>query len=176
LVADITIPEIETRIAILKGKAEREDIYLPDEVATFMATYVKSNVRELEGVLIRLQAQASLSGAEISLEMAKHELRNSIPEEGSHYTIETILGAVAKHYHLRPQDFKSTSRAQSVVLPRQIAMYLIRKYTGLVFKEIASSFGGKDHTTIMHACAKIEKGIETDRALRDAVEAIQNNL
>jgi chromosomal replication initiator protein len=176
LIADITPPEIETRIAILKTKAERDDIYLPDDVATFLASYIKSNVRELEGVLIRLQAQASLSGAEISLEMAKHELKTAIPEEGSHFTIESIQNAVAKHYHLKITDLKSTSRARSVSLPRQIAMYLIRKYTGIGFKEIGMYFGGKDHTTILHACSKIEAGMEGDHEIRDAVEVIQNLL
>ena len=176
LVADISPPEIETRIAILKAKAERDDIYLPDDVATFLSTYIKTNVCELEGVLIRLQAQASLTGAEISLEMAKHELKNTVPDEGSSYTIEAIQSAVAKHFHLKIPDFKSTTRARVVALPRQIAMYLIRKYTGLGFKEIGHYFGGKDHTTILHACNKIEKNLETDPAIRESVEAIQNQL
>ena len=176
LITDITVPEIETRIAILKAKAERDDIYLPDDVATFLATHIKSNVRELEGVLIRLAAQASLTGAEISLEMAKHELRTSIPEEGSHLTVESILNAVAKHFRLKAQDFKSTSRSRSVAVPRQIAMYLIRKYTGMGYKEIGIYFGGKDHTTIMYSCNKIETEHETDRTIHDAVEAIQNLL
>lgn len=176
LVADITTPEIETRIAILKAKAERDDIYLPDEVATFLASYIKTNVRELEGVLIRLQAQASLSGAEISLEMAKQELKSGVPEEGSQYTIESIQAAVAKHFHLKPHDLKSTTRARNVAVPRQIAMYLIRKYTGLGYKEIGQFFGGKDHSTIMHGCRKVEAELENDTAIRDAVEAIQNEL
>lgn len=176
LIADISPPEIETRIAILKAKAERDDIYLPDDVATFLASYIKSNVRELEGVLIRLQAQASLTGAEISLEMAKHELKTAIPVEGSHYTIESIQSAVAKHYHLRVPDLKSTTRIRSIALPRQIAMYLIRKYTGLGFKEIGQYFGGKDHTTILHACSKIEGSLENDEHIREAVESIQNLL
>ena len=176
LVSDISPPEIETRIAILKAKAERDDIYLPDDVATFLATYIKSNVRELEGTLIKLQAQASLTGAEMSMEMAKLHLKMAIPEEGSHFTIESILTAVAKHFHLKAADFKSTSRTRTIVRPRQIAMYLIRKYTGVGFKEIGMYFGGKDHTTIMHAYSQIEKGIETDTSLRDAVEAIQNLL
>jgi len=176
LVADISPPEIETRIAILKTKAERDDIYLPDDVATFLATHIKSNVRELEGVLIRLQAQASLTGAEISLEMAKHELRTMVPEEGSSFTIESIQSAVAKHYRLRVQDLKSTTRIRTIAFPRQIAMFLIRKYTGLGFKEIGQYFGGKDHTTILHACAKIESSLDTDPLIREAVESIQNLL
>ena len=176
LVADISPPEIETRIAILKAKAERDDIYLPDDVATYLASHIKSNVRELEGVLIRLQAQASLTGAEISLEMAKHELKTAIPEEGSNFTIESIQNAVAKHYHLKIQDLKSITRVRSVSLPRQIAMFLIRKYTGVGFKEIGQCFGKKDHTTIMHACGKIEAGLETNEEIRQAVESIQNLL
>lgn len=176
LIADITPPEIETRIAILKAKAERDDIYLPDDVATFLATYIKSNVRELEGVLIKLQAHASLTGAELSLELAKQQLKIVVPEQGSTYTIESIQTAVAKHFRLKSSDFKSNSKQRSVARPRQIAMYLIRKYTSLGFKEIGQFFGGRDHTTIMHACREIEKKIEADPEIKDAVEAIQNLL
>ncbi|MBC7384668.1 MAG: chromosomal replication initiator protein DnaA [Cryobacterium sp.] len=176
LIADITPPEIETRIAILKAKAERDDIYLPDDVATFLATYIKSNVRELEGVLIKLQAHASLTGAELSLELAKQQLKIVVPEQGSNYTIESIQSAVAKHFRLKASDFKSNSKQRSVARPRQIAMYLIRKYTSLGFKEIGQFFGGRDHTTIMHACREIEKKIDADPEIKDAVEAIQNLL
>ena len=145
-------------------------------MATFLASCIRSNVRELEGVLIRLQAQASLSGAEISLELAKHEMRNVVPEEGSQFTIESIQNVVAKHFQIKVIELKSTTRTRSISLPRQIAMYLIRKYTGIGFKEIGQYFGGKDHTTILHACNKIEKGCESDPAIRDAVESIQNLL
>lgn len=176
LLADITPPEIETRIAILKAKAERDDIYLPDEVATFLASHIKTNVRELEGTLIRLQAQASLSGAEISLEMAKQELKSAISEESSHFTIESIQGAVAKHFHLKLHELKANTRAHNIALPRQISMYLIRKYTGLGYKEIGRFFGGKDHSTIMHGCKKIEIEMESNSLIREAVEAIQNSL
>lgn len=176
LIADICPPEIETRIAILKAKAERDDIYLPDDVATFLASYIKTNVRELEGVLIRLQAQASLTGAEISLEMAKSELKAAIPEEGSHFTIESIQNAVAKAFHIKVQDLKGTSRARPIAMPRQIAMFLVRKYTGLGYKEIGMYFGGKDHSTVMHGCKKIEDEFESDPTIREAVESIQNLL
>lgn len=176
LVVDITPPEIETRIAILKSKAERDDIYLPDDVATFLASYIKSNVRELEGVLIRLQAQASLTGAEISLEMAKQELKAAVPEEGSHYTIESIQVVVAKYFHVKIPDLKGTTRSRNVAEPRQIAMYLIRKYTGLGFKEIGHYFGGKDHSTVMHACKKVETEMDGGGSIRESVEAIQNML
>ena len=176
LIADIGAPEIETRIAILKSKAEHDDIYLPDEVATFLATHIKNNVRELEGVLIRLKAQASLTGEEISLEMAKRELKIAIPEEGTLITIDSIQNAVARHFRIRIQDLKSTTRVKTVAFPRQIAMYLIRKYTGVGFQEIGHHFGGKDHTTILYACNKIEKELSENHAIRDAVEKIQNLL
>jgi chromosomal replication initiator protein len=176
LIADISPPEIETRLAILRAKAERDDIYLPEDVSTFLASYIRSNVRELEGILIRLQAQASLTGAEISLDMAKQELKLAVPEEGAGFTVDSIQNAVMKHFRVKPSEFKSTSRAARVVLPRQIAMYLIRKYTTLGLKEIAQYFGGMDHSTILHACSKIEKKLETDVELREAVEAVQNLL
>jgi chromosomal replication initiator protein len=176
LVVDIQPPEIETRIAILKAKAEREDIYLTDEVATFLASYIKSNVRKLEGILVRLQAQASITGEEISLEMAKQALKVEAPEESSQVTIESIQAAVAKYFNLRVQDLKSASRARKVALPRQIAMFLCRKYTPISLREIGSYFGGKDHSTIIHALEKIEQGVETDPLMRERVEGIQNLL
>ncbi len=176
LVVDIQPPEIETRIAILKAKAERDDLYLPDEAAVFLATYVKNNMRELEGILVKLQAQSSLSGAEISLEMAKSLLKNQVPEETSNYTAELIQTAVTRYFQIKLIDLKTSSRARSVAFPRQVAMYLIRKYTGMGFREIGSYFGGKDHTTVMHACTKIEENIDTDNDLRTVVEGIQNTL
>ncbi len=176
LIADISPPEIETRIAILKAKAERDDIYLPDEVATFLASHIKSNVRELEGVLIKLQAQASLTGAEISLEMAKIELKTAIPEEGAHITVEAIQNAVIRHYQIKLADLKANSRAKAVAVPRQVAMYLVRKYTGMGYQEIGTFFGGRDHATVIHACNKIDAGVEAMAEIHDAVERIQNLL
>lgn len=176
LVSDIQPPEIETRIAILKAKAERDDVYLPDDVATFLATHVKNNVRALEGVLVKLKAQASLTGAEISLEMAKSELKSSIPEENSQITVETIQSTVAKYFQIKVQDLKSTSKKRTFSLPRQIAFYLVRKYTGLGFKEIGLYFGGKDHSTVVYGCDQIERAIESDPEVRNTVEAIQNLL
>jgi chromosomal replication initiator protein len=176
LVSDIQAPEIETRIAILKQKAERDDVYLPDEVATFLATHIKSNVRELEGTLIKLKAQASLTGAEISLDMAQKELRISDEQITPALTVETIQAAVARHYQLKIHDLKGASRARSVARPRQIAIYLTRKYTELGLKEIGAHFGGRDHSTVLHACETIETGLEADPSIREAVEGIQNLL
>lgn len=176
LVADIQSPEIETRIAILKNKAERDDVYLPDDVATFLASHIKSNVRELEGTLIKLKAQASLTGAEISLDMAKKELKLDEAATGPVLSVETIQAAVARHYNLKIHDLKGVSRTRSIARPRQIAIYLTRKYTALGLKEIGSHFGGRDHSTVLHACETIESGMESDPAIREAVENIQNLL
>lgn len=176
LIADIQPPEIETRIAILRAKAERDDIYLPDDVATFLASSIRTNVRELEGVLTSLKAQSSLTGLEISLEMTKQLLKMNLAVDSSQISVESIQNAVVKFFDLKLADLKSTSRAQSVALPRQIAMYLIRKYTSLGYKEIGRYFGGKDHTTIMHACSKIEKGLEENSEIAKAVEGVQNLL
>jgi len=175
LVADIRPPEIETRIAILKAKAEADDVYLPDEVATFLGTYVKETVRNLHGALVKLQQYASLTGSEITLDLAKQVLQNSIPEEGQEYTVEIIMNAVCRHYGLKMKDLKGTSRAKPFSTPRQVAMYLIRRYANLGFREISQIFG-KDHSTAVHAYQKIENEIETDQELKRNIEMIREQL
>lgn len=175
LVADIRPPEIETRIAILKAKAEQDDVYLPDDVATFLGTYVKDTVRNLHGALVKLQQFASLTGSEITLDLAKQVLQNSIPEEGQEYTVEMILNAVCKHYGIKTKELKGVSRAKVFSLPRQVSMYLVRRYTTLGFREISQIFG-KDHSTAVHAYKKIESELETDLELKRNVEAIREQL
>ena len=175
LVADIRPPEIETRIAILKAKAESDDIYLPDEVATFLGTYVKDTVRNLHGALVKLQQYASLTGSEITLDLAKQVLHNSIPEEGQEYTVEMILTAVCKHFNIKMRDLKGVSRAKVFSLPRQIAMFLIRRYTTLGFREIGQIFG-KDHSTAVHAHQKIEHDLDSDLELKRNIETIREQL
>src|SRR5690606_2428774 len=116
-------------------------------------------------------------GAEITLEMAKNELKNTVPEESTQYTAEAIQTAVSKFCQIKTQELKGTSRAKTISLPRQVAFYLIRKYTGLGYKEIGGFFGGKDHTTIMYACQKIEDGLHNnDDEIRNIVEGVQNQL
>ena len=175
MVADIRPPEIETRIAILKAKAESDDMYLPDEVATFLGTYVKDTVRNLHGALVKLQQYASLTGSEISLDLAKQVLQSSIPEEGQEYTVEMIMNAVTKHYNIKTKDLKGISRAKMFSLPRQVAMYFIRRYTHMGFREIGVIFG-KDHTTAVHAYQKIEAELETDLELKRNLETIREQL
>ena len=176
LISDVQPPEIETRIAILKAKAERDDLYLPDEVATVIATHVKGNVRVLEGFLVKLQADAALTGTEISLEMAKNLLQIRLPEETPESSVEQIQAAVAKHFHIRVQDLKSKERTHNIAEARHIAMYLIRKYTPLTFQEVAKYFGGRDHSTVIHAVKRIADSVETDPELNRIVTAIQSSI
>lgn len=176
LIADIQPPEIETRIAILRTKAENDDIYLPDDVANFIAAQIKTNVRELEGLLTKLKAQSSLTGLEISLEMAKQILKVESTTEGSEVSVEAIQNAVCRYFNIKISDLKSTKRSREIALPRQIAMYLIRKYTNYGLKEIGRFFGGKDHSTIIHACNQISKQIDSDPEVAKAVEGVQNLL
>lgn len=176
LIADIQPPEIETRIAILRAKAEMDDIFLPNDVALFLASNIKSNIRELEGSLIRLGAQASLSGSEISLDLAKQLLRNIIKEPSASITVDAIQDAVSRHFSIKVSDLKSKERSRRVALPRQIAMYLIRKYCNKSYPDIGILLGGKDHSTILHGVKTIASEIERDPDLRRHVEEIQNVL
>ncbi len=176
LIADIQPPEIETRIAILKAKAEQDDIYLPDDVANFLATHVREDVRKLEGALTRLKAHASLAGVEISLELARSELSKSIQEEAAQITVETIQSAVARHFQIRVTEIKGNSRKKTVTIPRHIATFLVRKYIGLGYDQIGQHFGGRNHSTIMHGIGQVETKLESDADLRAHIEAIQNLL
>jgi chromosomal replication initiator protein len=145
-------------------------------VANFIAAQIKTNVRELEGLLTKLKAQSSLTGLEISLEMAKQILKVESTTEGSEVSVEAIQNAVCRYFNIKISDLKSTKRSREIALPRQIAMYLIRKYTNYGLKEIGRFFGGKDHSTIIHACNQISKQIDSDPEVAKAVEGVQNLL
>jgi chromosomal replication initiator protein len=156
LIADIQPPDIETKVAILKRKAEAEGVGLPDNVALFIAGKIKSNIRELEGSLIRLVAYASLTGREISLSLAQDVLRNVLQHDERAVTIEVIQKFVADYYQLKPAELKSRNNSKSVAMPRQIAMYLCKMLTNASLPEIGKSFGGKHHSTVIHSIRKIE--------------------
>lgn len=178
LIADIQPPDMETRIAILKNKAESDDIYLPDDVAVYLATHIKSNVRELEGSLIRIGAFASLTGMEISTELAKEVLKNIIQPKPSTISADDIQKSVANFYNVKVIDLKSKQKYKILAHPRQVAMYLCRKYTQKSFPEIGKVFGGKDHSTVMHAVQKISKMASDDPVFRkdlDSIERIMEN-
>jgi chromosomal replication initiator protein len=156
LIADIQPPDLETKVAILKRKAEAEGIPVSDAVALYIAGKIKSNIRELEGSLIRLIAYASLTGREISLPLAHDVLRNVLQNEERAVTIEIIQKFVSDYYQLKQADLKSRNNSKSVAMPRQIAMYLCKALTKASLPEIGRSFGGKHHSTVIHSIRKIE--------------------
>jgi chromosomal replication initiator protein len=156
LIADIQPPDLETKVAILKRKAEAEGVPLPDAVAIYIAGKIKSNIRELEGSLIRLIAYASLTGREISLPLAQDVLRNVLQNEERAVTIEIIQKFVSDYYQLKVVDLKSRNNSKSIAMPRQIAMYLCKNLTNASLPEIGRSFGGKHHSTVIHSIKKIE--------------------
>src|ERR1700736_5444881 len=156
LIADIQPPDLETKVAILKKKAETEAVPLPDEVAIYIAGRIKSNIRELEGSLIRLIAYASLTGQEITLPLAQEVLRNVLQNDDRAVTIEIIQKFVADYYNLKLVELKSRNNSKSVAMPRQIAMYLCKSLTHASLPEIGRSFGGKHHSTVIHSIRKIE--------------------
>jgi chromosomal replication initiator protein len=155
LIADIQAPDIETRIAILKRKAEAEAVPLPDTVAMYIAGRIKSNIRELEGSLIRLIAYASLTGREISLDLAQEVLRN-VMDDSKAVTIESIQRFVSEYYQLKVTDLKSKNNSKSIAMPRQVAMYLCKSLTTASLPEIGRSFGGKHHSTVIHSIRKVD--------------------
>ena len=157
LIADIQAPDLETKVAILKKKAEAEAVPLPDNVAIYIAGKIKSNIRELEGSLIRLIAYASLTGQEISLRLAQDVLKNILDHEDKAVTIEIIQKFVADYYNLKMIDLKSRNNSKSVAKPRQIAMYLCKSLTHASLPEIGRSFGGKHHSTVIHSIRKVEE-------------------
>jgi chromosomal replication initiator protein len=156
LIADIQSPDLETKVAILKKKAEAEAVPLPDEVAIYIAGRIKSNIRELEGSLIRLIAYASLTGRELSTGLAQEVLRNVLDHEEKAITIDAIQKFVSEHYQLKLTELKSRNNSKSVAMPRQIAMYLCKSLTHASLPEIGRSFGGKHHSTVIHSIKKVE--------------------
>jgi chromosomal replication initiator protein len=166
LIVDCQPPELETRVAIVRKKAECDQIPLPDEVAMFIAQTVRSNVRELEGCLIRISAYANLQSQPISIELAKHVLKDVIPGKGQVLTCDAIVKAVAGHFDVKVSDLKSTKRGRQIALPRQIAMYLCRKHTSASYPEIGQALGGKDHTTALNAFNRIRERLDTPEVRR----------
>ncbi len=177
LIADIQAPDFETRIAILKKKADVENLNVPNEVLVYTATKIKSNIRELEGALIRIVAYSSLTNSEITLELATEALKDIISNKHSkNITISNIQDIVSSYYNLRIEDFKSQRRTRNVSYPRQIAMYLSRKLTDMSLPKIGEEFGGRDHTTVIHAYEKISTGLKTDESLQNVVNDLTKKI
>jgi len=176
LLADIEPPELEVRIAILRKKAAVEQVALPDDVAMYIASSIKSNVRELEGALIRLAAYASLSKKRIDLEFAQETLGAAITRPREIITVDGVIKAVASYYGLKPSDIKSERRHKSVATPRAVAMYISRHHTKDSYPDLARAFGGKHHTTVISAVQKIISRVKDDASLRSEIHAIESMI
>jgi chromosomal replication initiator protein len=176
LLADIEPPELEVRIAILRKKAAVEAVSLPDDVALYIASSIKSNVRELEGALIRLAAYASLSKKRIDLEFAQETLGAAITRPREVITVDGVIKAVASYYGLKPSDIKSERRHKSVATPRAVAMYISRHHTKDSYPDLARAFGGKHHTTVISAVQKIIGRVKDDASLRSEIHAIESMI
>jgi len=178
LIADIQPPDLETRIAILKKKSETEELTIPDDVLTLIASKVSSNIRELEGALIRLVAYASLTGEEMSLPMADSILKDLVyPSKGkSPITIDLIKKLTAEYYSVRIDDMSAKIRTKEIAIARHVAMYIAREVTGSSLPKIGLEFGGRDHTTVIHACEKISGEIQANPDVKGAVETIMTKV
>jgi chromosomal replication initiator protein len=175
LIADIQPPDLETKVAILKKKADADGVPLPDNVALFIATKIKSNIRDLEGSLIRLVAYASLTGKDITLALAQDVLRSIIGSEEKAVTIDTILKFVADFYGVRPSELKTASNSRTIVIPRQVAMYLCKTLTSASLPDIGRAFG-KHHSTVLHSIRKVEDDRGKDGDFNSQINAMLDNF
>ncbi|ABS32387.1 chromosomal replication initiator protein DnaA [Clostridium botulinum] len=177
LIADIQAPDFETRMAILKKKADVENLNIPNEVMVYIATKIKSNIRELEGALIRIVAFSSLTNKEISIDLASEALKDIISSKQTRQvTIDIIQEVVANYYNLKIEDLKSARRTRNIAFPRQIAMYLSRKLTDMSLPKIGEEFGGRDHTTVIHAYEKISNNLKKDESLQNAIKELNKRI
>ena len=177
LTAELQPPDIETRMAILRKKARTLQIKLQDEIFEFIANRIRSNVRRLEGALMRVASFASLSGKELTQEVVEHLLKDILQEEGRHsITIEQIQRRVAEHFDVRVADMTSKRRPASIAFPRQVAMYLARELTKASLNEIGEAFGGRDHGTVLHACKLVKKRMGEQDNLRQTISFIDSSL
>ena len=177
LITDIQPPDFETRIAILRKKAQLENINVPNEVMTYIAKYIKSNIRELEGALTRVVAYSSLTNKNISLELATEALKDIISSPKSEeITVNIIKEKVSEAFNIKMDDFNSKKRTRTIAYPRQIAMYICRELTDLSLPKIGSEFGGRDHTTVIHAHDKISKDIEENQQIKEKIDKIISDL
>jgi chromosomal replication initiator protein len=176
LIADIQPPDLETKIAILQKKAESERVQVPDDVAEYIARAIKSNIRELEGALIRLMAYASLTGADLNLATAQQVLKNIIETQEKKVTIEQIQKRVGEVFGLRAQDLKMRSNSKVIAYPRQVAMFIVKQLTSASLPEIGRQFGGKHHTTVLHSINKIESLRHSDKDLNKTINRLLDSF
>lgn len=172
LVTDVQPPDLETRIAILKKKAERTSVALPEDVVFFIAEKVKSNIRELEGALIKVVAYSSLENKKITLALTKEVLKDLLLGGSKHISIESIQKTVADYFDIKTSDMKAKKRSKQIAYPRQIAMYLARELTNATLPEIGERFGGRDHSTVIHACDKIQKDLKRNQNVKNLLNKL----
>ncbi len=170
LIADIQIPDVETKMAILGKKSEMEGIELPEDVSFFLASRIKSNIRDLEACMIRLGAHASLTGKVITVEMTKNVLKDLIFDEEKALTIEYVQKTVCEYFGLKISEIKAKKRTRDIAFPRQVAMYLCKTLTDSSLNEIGKNFGGKDHSTVIHACKLIEERRKNDEEFEKKID------
>lgn len=177
LIADIQPPDYETRIAILRKKAERDNLQVPDDVMAYIAKNIASNIRELEGALTRIVAFATLTNQDISITLAENSLKDIFSENASApLTPILIQEIVADHFNIRVEDLQGSKKPKNIAFPRQISMYLCRKLLDISLPKIGESFGGRDHTTVIHAISKIEKQLENDMALQNTILQLEKEI
>jgi len=175
--ADVQAPDVETRLAILQKKAQSMNVTLPEDVMNFIATRIRTNIRRLEGALIRVSALASLTGKKLTVEVVENLLREMLHEEGRQtISIEVIQKKVAEHYDIRLADMTSKRRPENIAFPRQIAMYLSRQLTESSLSTIGEAFGGRDHGTVLHACRLVKDRMEVDANTRQIVNYLEKQL
>jgi chromosomal replication initiator protein len=172
LIADIQPPDLETKAAIIRKKAERQNFTIPDNVALYIASKIKSNVRELEGALVRLIAYCSLTGSEITLGMAQETLRELLGPGEKAISIEMIQKRTADQFGMRPQDLKSKNNSKAIALPRQVCMYICKHLTTASLPQIGREFGGKHHTTVLHSINKIHGLRQEDKNLNRIIQSV----
>lgn len=176
LIADIHPPDLETKIAIVRKKSEQEGLEIDPEVAHLVASSIHTNIRELEGALVRLEAFSSLTGERITVDLARRVLSDVLQHHEKVITVDEIQRVVSDHHHVRVSDLKSKRRTKVLVIPRQISMYLCRKLTNLSYPEIGRKFGGKDHTTVIHAVRHVEKRRTVDRQLKNELDELRRKI
>ena len=176
VMGDISNPDYETRLAILRKKTQLDNIIIDDEILTNIATRIDSNIRELEGILNKLIAKASLTNSPITMEMAEKAINDIVASKDKVISSEYIQDVVGKYFSINPQDLKSAKRSSDVTFPRQIAMYLCRTVAQMTTPQIGNDFGKRDHSTVMHACSKIENEIKTNSNTKLIVESVKNIL
>lgn len=176
LAADIQPPDYETRVAILRKKIKNEAIQVPDDVIHFIAAQIKANIRELEGALVRVAAYSLLEEKPVTLDVAVMTLKDMVRETARAISVEVIQKTVAEFFRVPPSELRAKKRTRNIVLPRQIAMYLARQLTAQSLPEIGNAFGGKDHTTVLHSCKKIEQSLIVDREIKNIVDQLLTAL